>query len=187
MPDPPWPLPTPGLSPPAGDMAREPAPAPPGMPAFEPGWLETTMPVPAAFPPVLLGGAATEPVSSGPPKPLPRLPRPNPEAVAIPETDGGGGTAADPPPSPTELPLCKEPPPTCTGGGTALGMPNPEILDCPAGLPVTWTGGATTFGFSRLAIVDRPVGAPFNCTGGGTTFGLPKPENVRRSDEALPT
>src|SRR5579864_3542222 len=98
--------PNPGLSPPDGDMASEPAPALPGMPIFDPGWLETTMPVPLPLLPLLLAGAATEPASIGPPKPAPRLPRPMPESE--PSATGGGGTTAVPPPRPVILGCCKE-------------------------------------------------------------------------------
>ena len=48
--------------------------------------LETTMPVPLPLPPLLLGGAATEPASIGPPRPAPRFPRPRPEGEPPPET-----------------------------------------------------------------------------------------------------
>src|SRR5580700_7435134 len=79
MPDPPPDPPSPGLSPPDGDMAIEPAPPLPGTPILDPGWFETTMPVPLPLPPLLLGGAVTEPASIGPPRPAPRFPRPRPK------------------------------------------------------------------------------------------------------------
>src|SRR6266853_6417046 len=76
----PWPIPAPppapprpGLSAPAGDIASAPLPPFPGMPTFDPGWLETT--TPEVLPPLLLvGGAVAKPASSAPPNPLPRLP-----------------------------------------------------------------------------------------------------------------
>src|SRR5580704_8456616 len=73
IPAPPPDPPSPGLSPPDGDIASEPVPPLPGTPILDPGWLETTIPFPAALPPVLIGGVATEPTSIGPPKPAPRL------------------------------------------------------------------------------------------------------------------
>src|ERR1700733_10969531 len=87
IPDPPPDPPRPGLSPPDGDIASEPVPALPGTPIFNPGWLETTIPVPLALPPVFAGGAVTEPASMGPPNPVPRFPLPKPENES-PETDG---------------------------------------------------------------------------------------------------
>ncbi len=131
-------------------MAREPAPALPGMPILDPGWLETTMPVPLPLPPLSFGGAATDPASIGPPRPEPRLPRPRPDSEPASETAGGGGTAETPPPKPVIVGCCKEPPPTWTGGGTTLALPKP-------------------------ATARGPVALPFNCTGGGTTVTLPTP------------
>src|ERR1700674_451472 len=103
----PWPIldpppdpPNPGFAPPDGDMAREPAPALPGTPILDPGWLDTTIPVPPPLPPLLVGGAASEPASIGPPRPSPRFPRPRPESEPPPETAGGGGTTPVPPPKP---------------------------------------------------------------------------------------
>src|SRR6202171_1914521 len=91
MPDPPPEPPTPGLSPPAGERASEPALLP-GSPSVEPGRLETTMPEPPPLPPPPLGGASTEPASSGPPRPVPRAPRPELERPDPAVSDGGGGT-----------------------------------------------------------------------------------------------
>jgi protein TonB len=72
-PDPPNPL----LAVPEGDMAKEPGVPLLGTPFAEPGSLETTTPLPPPLPPGLdAGGASTEPASSGPPMPPPRLPLP---------------------------------------------------------------------------------------------------------------
>src|SRR5260370_26683105 len=79
-----------GLSPPEGDMASELLPPVPGIPTFEPGCDETTIPEPALLPPSDFGGASTDPTSPGPPRPVPFLPepeRPGPEPI-----EGGGGT-----------------------------------------------------------------------------------------------
>src|SRR5882672_3016140 len=99
--------PSPGLSPPEGDIASEPLPPVPGIPTFEPGWGETTTPEPALLPPSALGGARTEPTSPGPPRPDPFLPdpeRPGPEPM-----DGGGGmtfpVSTVPLPAPPEFPV----------------------------------------------------------------------------------
>src|SRR5258708_6860733 len=82
--------PRPGLSPPEGDIASEPLPPVPGIPTFEPGWEETTIPEPALLPPSALGGASTEPVSPGPPRPNPFPPEP--ESPGPEPMEGGGGT-----------------------------------------------------------------------------------------------
>ncbi len=93
----PWPMlapppepPRPGLSPPEGDIAIEPLPPLPGIPTFEPGWDEITIPEPLVFPPSLFGGARTEPESPGPPRPTPF--RPEPDSPGPEPMDGGGGT-----------------------------------------------------------------------------------------------
>src|SRR4029077_10617928 len=91
MPDPPPPPPTPGLSPPAGERASEPALLP-GRPSLGPGRSETTMPEPPPLPPPPLAGASTEPASSCPPRPVPRAPRPELERPDPTVSDGGGGT-----------------------------------------------------------------------------------------------
>ena len=122
--------PRPGLSPPEGDIAIEPLPPLPGIPTLEPGWEEITIPEPLVLPPSLLGGARTEPVSPGPPRPTPFRPEAdNPEPEPM---DGGGGTtlltssvplpeAPEFPEPPPELPpeLAPElgPEPTTDGGG----------------------------------------------------------------------
>ena len=92
MPAPPPLPPRPLFAVPLGDMASAPPPVEFGSPTFVPGWLERTTPVPAAFPPALLGGATEEPRSSGPPAPAPLLPRPLPESALPPPSPGGGGT-----------------------------------------------------------------------------------------------
>src|ERR1700733_4021868 len=79
---------------PSGDIAIAPPPFEFGKPTVDPGWLDTTTPFPEAFP-LLPGGAIDEPRSSGPPAPLPLLPRPAPVSAfppPTPPTVGGGGT-----------------------------------------------------------------------------------------------
>ena len=99
MPGPPPLPPSPVFAAPLGDIARAPGVAVLGTPILLPGWLETTTPVPAAFPPALLGGATDEPRSSGPPAPVPLLPRPLPERALPPPRPGGGGTTSAEPTS----------------------------------------------------------------------------------------
>lgn len=83
-----------------------------GKPTFDPGWLDTTTPFPAALP-LLPGGATDDPRSSGPPVPLPLLPRPLPVRDLPPPTLGGGGTTAfaSSPVPPPFLALPDPPPP----------------------------------------------------------------------------
>ena len=105
MPAPPPLPPRPLLAVPLGDMASAPPPVEFGSPALVPGWLDMTTPLPAAFPPVLLGGATEEPRSSGPPAPAPLLPRPLPARALPPPRPGGGGTTlAEPRSEPADLP-----------------------------------------------------------------------------------
>src|ERR1700733_16046040 len=85
--EPPPEPPRPGLSPPAGDIASELLPPLPGIATCEPGWDETTIPEPPAFPLSTLGGARAEPASPAAPRPEPLLPEPVPAPIA-----GGGGT-----------------------------------------------------------------------------------------------
>src|SRR5208282_5102322 len=88
--------PRPVLAAPVGDMARAPL-VEFGSPTFVPGWLEITTPLPAVFPPALVGGATAEPRSSGLPAPVPLLPRPLPDRALPPPRPGGGGmTSAAP-------------------------------------------------------------------------------------------
>jgi len=183
IPVPPPEPPKPGLSPPAGDKARAPGPPLLGRPTFEPGWLETTKPMPGALPPELLGGALTELASNRPPRPEPRLPCPNPEIDGSPVTDGGGGTTL---PAPPRLAIClagTDPPLTTGAGGTTDPLPASSAI-CRALFdvlfaPLTCTGGGTTLSVcTEPAMARLPVAAPFNCTGGGTTesLALPNPE-----------
>ena len=125
----PLPLPPiPALSPPAGDIARDPAPPLVGIPTFEPGWLEITAPALEPLPP-LFGGASAAPASIGEPKPSPLRPSPEPAVADPPPIDGGGGTtlfADSVPPLPGAPPLFPLPPcipETEGGGGTTLGVP----------------------------------------------------------------
>src|SRR6202795_750693 len=93
MPDPPPLPPRPLFAVPLGDMAIAPGPVEFGNPTFVPGWLEMTTPLLAAFPPALLGGATEEPKSSGPPAPVPLLPRRLPErALPPPASIEGSGS-----------------------------------------------------------------------------------------------
>jgi hypothetical protein len=92
IPAPPPLPPSPLFAVPLGDMASAPPPVELGTPTFVPGWLETTTPEPAAFPPAFDGGATGEPKSSVPPAPAPLLPRPLPARVLPPPKPGGGGT-----------------------------------------------------------------------------------------------
>ena len=94
MPAPPPLPPSPVFAVPLGDMARAPPPVEFGSPGLVPGWLEMTTADPGAFPPALLGGATEEPRSSGPPAPVPLLPRPLPERALPPPRPGGGGTTS---------------------------------------------------------------------------------------------
>jgi len=132
MPVPPLVPPRPGLSPPPGDIASEPLPPLPGIPIFEPGCEEITIPELSLFPPAPLGGARTEPASPGPPRPEPVLPepeRPGPEPI-----EGGGGTT---------LPARSAPLPD------PLEFPEPDGEPSPA--PVIDGGGGMTFGPPRDA------------------------------------
>src|SRR6202161_159126 len=152
--------PRPGLSPPEGDMDREPLPAP-GIPTWEPGWHEITTPEPSLLPASLLGGARTDPESPGPPRPEPFLPEPeSPEPEPI---EGGGGTTLfansallpEPPefPAPVVEPWVVPEPATNGGGGMTLdvtpdvpspgALPEVELLE-----PATDGGGGTTFATS---------------------------------------
>src|SRR5208282_1470580 len=113
MPAPPPLPPRPVFDRPLGDMTSAPPPVEFGSPACDPGWLERITPLPAAFPPALLGGATDDPTSSGPPAPVPLLPRPLPESALPPPKPGGGGTTSAGPRSVAELcpEFCPEPSP----------------------------------------------------------------------------
>jgi hypothetical protein len=124
--EPPPEPPIPGLSPPEGDNASDPFPPFPGRPAFDPGFADRTTAEFSPAPAEVFGGAATEPISPGPPLPKPLLPEP--EAPVPDPTDGGGGTTllagkAPPPDVPRPLKFWPEP------------EPEPELLG----------GGGTTF------------------------------------------
>src|ERR1700692_4307544 len=81
--------PSPGWSPPGGDMASDPWEPLPGTPKLEPGWAEITTPEVSRFPPAPLGGASDELASPEEPRPMPFLPKPGrPDSEPI---DGGGG------------------------------------------------------------------------------------------------
>src|ERR1700693_460186 len=192
MPAPPPEPPRPGLSPPPGDMAREPLPPVPGSPTFEPGCDDTTIPEPLPEPPSGLGGARTEPTSPGPPRPEPL--RPEPESPGPEPIEGGGGTTLAPRPLPKPLgfPLRVPPtpaesgPPTEGGGGITLEPSEPPrefptaaarelpAPDAPVVPDPTVGGGGMTV---EPSPVPRAVPAPFSeetAGGGGTTFCVPK-------------
>ncbi len=177
---PPPPLPpSPLFAVPFGDMASEPPPPEFGKPGLFPGWLERTTAVPAALP-ALLGGATEEPMSSGPPRPVPFVPRPMPEEACPPPNPGGGGTTSAAPScappfcpedEPEPLPRCEPTPPMLAGGGTtcvANPEPAPDREDEPP--PAAVGGGGT--GFSRKspeAVLPQLLRSRLTCDGGGAT------------------
>ena len=127
--------PRPGWSPPEGDVAMEPLPPLVGIPVFQPGCDETTIALPALPPPSAFGGASTEPMSPGPPRPEPFLPEPE---TPVPEpSEGGGGTT---------LPVRSVPLPE------PLGFPAPAGEPRPAPGPVIKGGGAMTFDPPRVGL-----------------------------------
>ena len=178
MPIPPPLPPRPVLAVPAGDIAIAPPPVELGRPTLVPGWLDITTPLLAAFPPAFAAGAAAEPRSSGPPAPLPLLPRPLPESPLPPPTLGGGGTTfADPTSVPPPRLLPREPflePPACdppsmsAGGGTTCVaiVPLPDLdLDPP---PAAEGGGGTgCVRMSPLRVLPQLFRSRLTCEGGG--------------------
>jgi len=168
MPLPPPDPPIPGLSPPAGDMAKAPLPPLPGRPTFVPGWLETT--TPEALPPLLLlGGAPATPESSGPPSPAPRLPLPWPVIEPPPDSDGGGGTTAVPVPIPPATERCAEPAPSWTVGGTTDVPPRPLIWRAAEALPTCTAGGTIWFCRSPGPKPGPVLATSIAMVGGGAT------------------
>ncbi len=161
---PPPPLPPrPVFDLPLGDMASAPPPVEFGSPGCDPGWLERITPLPAAFPPALLGGATDDPKSSGPPAPVPLLPLPLPESALPPPRPGGGGTTSAEPRSVAELepercpelrPEPEEPPPMLAGGGTTCceRAPAPDLASDPP--PEAEGGGGT--GLVRKSPLAEP-------------------------------
>ena len=169
-----------------------------GRPTFVPGWLEMTTPLPPAFPPALLGGAAAEPRSSGPPAPVPLLPRPLPERALPPPTLGGGGTTlADPncvdpdlPPFPWD-PFPDEPPPDndwlsmLAGGGTAwaLSVPVPDLASAPP--PEAEGGGGTGWErMSPLRVLPQLLRSRLTWEGGGATTAGAGSESLGAEDRS---
>jgi hypothetical protein len=170
-------------------MASEPL-FPAGIPTFEPGWDEITIPEPLLLPPSILGGARAEPASPGPPSPEPFLPEP--ESPVVEPIEGGGGTtlpASASLPEPRRLPapvdetwLVPEPP-TEGGGGITFDAPRdePEALPEAEVEPPTDGGGGTTL------VESEPFGAPARVRpvpealpeetfgGGGTTLLASEP------------
>src|SRR6266478_2318122 len=144
IPDPPPEPPSPGLSPPEGDIAKAPLPPLPGMPTFDPGWLERTTPE-VLPPPLLLGGAAARPASSAPPNPVPRFPLPGPVIEPPAANDGAGGTTAVPEPIPPAMERCPKPAPSRTVGGTTKLLPKPLTVRCSAEVPNCTVGGTICF------------------------------------------
>lgn len=121
MPEPPPEPPMPGLSPPEGDIAREPLPPVPGRARSAPGLVDTTTPELSVFPAADLGGARGEPISPGAPRPMPALPEAEGPEPAV----GGGGImllANEPSfPEPMEFRApFGEPAATLGGGGTMV-------------------------------------------------------------------
>ncbi len=129
-----------------------------GRPTFVPGWLEITTPLPAAFPPAFVGGAAAEPKSRGPPAPAPLLPRPLPERDLPPPTLGGGGTTLADPNVPARLLFPR--------GAFPEPLPDAELPDNDP--PSILTGGATTCAVS-VPVPDRVREPPPDAEGGGAT------------------
>lgn len=178
--------PRPGWSPPEGDMASEPVPPLLGSPTLGPGWLEITAPAVPPLPP-LFAGAKPAPASSGAPKPVPFLPKPEPADPEPPAMEGGGGTillaSNVPPGAPAPPPLLPVPPPNPAsegGGGTTLGAPSVGAEDDaiePVPLPPdapTEGGGATTLAPSEVPTPLRaprglPLAALAPTVGGGAT------------------
>ena len=186
----PWPMleplpepPRPGLSPPEGDMARDPLPPVPGMPGLDPGSVDNTTPELSLLPVEPLGGARAEPRSPGPPSPEPLLPEP--ESPGPEPTEGGGGmtllASRPPPPEPEEFRVLDPWPAVETdgGGGMTPEAPREEPWDRPEdewGVPVapppTDGGGGITFVASELPEPPeelREVPAALTDGGGGTT------------------
>jgi hypothetical protein len=125
-----------------------------GNPTFVPGALEITTPVPAEFPPLLVGGAADDPRSNGPPAPAPLLPRPFPESSLPPPNPGGGGTTVADPSSAPARPFACDP------------FPDPPAPDP---FPSILAGGGTTCGLNEPAPDDRARAVPPAVEGGGGT------------------
>src|SRR5208282_5596483 len=168
--------PRPVLAVPVGDMARAPL-VEFGSPTFVPGWLETTTPLPAAFPPALLGGDIAVPRSSGLPPPAPLLPRPLPERALPPPKPGGGGMTLAAPSS--ETADCPErpfawvpvfPPSMLAGGGTTWGV-SVAAPDLASELPPDAVGGGGTgLGcMSPVAELPQLLRSRLTCDGGGAT------------------
>src|SRR5277367_1286295 len=110
--------PTPGLSPPVGDMASDPVAAVLGNATLGPGWLESTTPALGPLPPVLGGAGGGGPASSGAPRPEPLRPEPELLGPELPARDGGGGTTLLASKVFPALPLVPE---SEGGGGTTPG------------------------------------------------------------------
>src|SRR5579859_302029 len=180
MPVPPAEPPRPVLSPPPGDMAREPVPPLVGRPTRGPGCVDITAPE-LPLPP-FVGGARFDPAFRGAPNPTPLRPNPEPAAFVPPPNEGGGATTLLASCVPAVRPL----PVKVGGGGTTLGAPSAGAearVPVPPDTP-TEGGGATTFG-SRLepAPLRFPLEVPlaalaFIDGGGGRTLALRECEPV---------
>src|SRR5580658_668494 len=172
-PEPPPEPPTPGLSPPAGDMASEPARALAGNPTFAPGSFEITTDASTPLPPPA-GRATTVPASRGAPSPAPLAPRPEPSAPLPLATVGGGGTTLGASAGPAEadrgLSRVGPAPGTAGGGGTILEAAGAATGERVPDVP-TEGGGGTTLAVSEPAVRDGLL--PVTVGGGATTDVLP--------------
>jgi hypothetical protein len=171
------------LSPPAGDIASEPALAFAGNPTLGPGSFEITTDA-STPPPPLAGRATTEPASSGAPSPAPLAPRPEPTPPFPFAKVGGRGTtlgvSAGPEEADSGLSRVGPAPGTAGGGGTTLeaatgAATGERALDIP-----TDGGGGTTFlaDATGLAPARAPVEVaelPETAGGGGRTLDPTEP------------
>ena len=161
--EPPPAPPSPGLSPPAGDMESDPRLVLGGAPTLEPGRLETMAPLLPL--PLLFGGVMADPGSRALPSPGPFRPSPEPTEFVPPLTEGGGGTTLlarvpvrVPAPPPT-LPVPPPAPESVGGGGTTVGFPRYGAEDRERPVPplTPVEGGAATFASS---VVPMPLRLP---------------------------
>ena len=181
-PEPPPEPPTPGLSPPAGDMASEPARALAGNPTFGPGSFEITTDASTPLPPPA-GRATTVPASRGAPSPAPLAPRPEPSAPLPLATVGGGGTTLGANLGPAEadrgFSRVGPAPGTAGGGGTTLEAAGAATGERVPDVP-TEGGGGTTFranatGLAPVRVPGEEVELPETAGGGGTTLAVSEP------------
>ena len=136
--------PSPGLSPPEGDIASEPVPPLLGRPTFDAGLGRNHCTSIGAAASTHVGGARFAPASSGAPRPAPLRPEPPPFVPDPPPTDRwrrndivgqqrAARSAAPPPVLPVPPPL----PASVGGGGTTFGTPTLGAEDAaPERVPV---------------------------------------------------